>query len=114
MFEFGPKPWLPDAEGALPVPVGEKCGRCGEPIADIDCGLFKPHIEQVAEGTDAKVFVGKMLPWHRECHLRSILGSVGHLMLRCSCFGGTEEDPPTLSKRQAAIEACKLMGLYPF
>lgn len=46
--------------------------------------------------------------WHDECGLRSIIGSVGHQERRCSCFGGTEEDPPGLTRREAAVAAALL------
>lgn len=45
---------------------------------------------------------------HRCCLLRSVVGSVGHIKKKCSCFGGTEEDPPGLSKYEAAQAAEKL------
>lgn len=43
--------------------------------------------------------------WHRECALRSIIGSVGHLRGTCSCNGGAEDDPPGMSRREAARAA---------
>jgi hypothetical protein len=42
---------------------------------------------------------------HYECGLRSIIGSVGHQKKCCSCYGGNEEDPPGLTRRQAATAA---------
>jgi hypothetical protein len=39
---------------------------------------------------------------HYECGARAAVGSVGHLLGTCSCKGGTYEDPPGLSKREAA------------
>jgi hypothetical protein len=42
---------------------------------------------------------------HYECGLRSVLGSVGHQRGLCSCYGGTEEDPPHMTRRQAAQAA---------
>lgn len=44
-------------------------------------------------------------PVHFECGVRAIAGSVGHQQGRCSCFGGTEEDPPGMTRRQAAQAA---------
>lgn len=44
-------------------------------------------------------------PMHYECQLRSILGSVGHQLKQCSCYGGTREDPPNMTRRQAAVAA---------
>ena len=43
-----------------------------------------------------------MLAMHRECALRSILGSEAHHLGRCSCFGGSESDRPDVSRRDAA------------
>lgn len=46
--------------------------------------------------------------FHRACLLRCVVGSVGHLRKRCSCYGGDEDDPPGLTSRQAALAAEKL------
>jgi hypothetical protein len=52
--------------------------------------------------------------WHRDCAIRMILGSVGHLEGRCSCFRRNESncddddppgDPPGMSRREAARAA---------
>jgi hypothetical protein len=43
--------------------------------------------------------------YHYACALRATLGSIGHIHKRCSCFvkdGTAEDDPPGLTKRQAA------------
>lgn len=60
------------------------CTWCDEPIAE----------DEQTEGQR-----------HIECAARSVIGSVGHLNQRCSCFGGTEEDPPGLTTREAAKAA---------
>ena len=41
---------------------------------------------------------------HLPCTLRQVLGSVAHLVQRCSCYvpGSTASDPPGLTRRQAA------------
>lgn len=42
---------------------------------------------------------------HYACAVRSALGSIGHLQGTCSCYvrdGVAEDDPPGLTKRQAA------------
>lgn len=46
-------------------------------------------------------------PAHFECGFRAIHGSVGHQRGLCTCRGGpgTMEDPPGLSKREAARAA---------
>lgn len=49
-------------------------------------------------------------PMHRECAIRSVVGSVGHQIGECSCYGGSREDPPGLSKREAAQAASALFS----
>lgn len=44
-------------------------------------------------------------PMHQECGVRSVAGSVGHIHGECSCFGGTEEDPKGMTRREAAKAA---------
>lgn len=82
------------------MPVGERCLHCREPIAVGDCGFVQPY-------------VSRSLAFHRECMLRNLLGSVGHQRKRCSCYGGTEEDPPGMTKRQAALAAVLLFTSDP-
>lgn len=50
-------------------------------------------------------------PLHYECGLRSACGSVGHQARRCSCYGGDDEDPPGLTRRQAARAAMEFFLL---
>jgi hypothetical protein len=43
--------------------------------------------------------------FHFACALRAALGSIGHVRGTCSCYvkdGSAEDDPPGLTKRQAA------------
>jgi hypothetical protein len=44
---------------------------------------------------------------HHECVARAVLGSVAHIEKRCGCFvpGSTENDPPGMTKREAARAA---------
>jgi len=44
---------------------------------------------------------------HYECGVRVSIGSAAHQLGECSCFGGTREDPPQMSKREAAKLACE-------
>jgi hypothetical protein len=48
---------------------------------------------------------------HMECFIRSVVGSVGHQMQQCHCYGGTVDDPPNMSKREAARAAYRLSEL---
>jgi hypothetical protein len=80
-----------DPDEQVETPVGAGCAFCAEPIADGDRGFVGP---------------GDALPSHLECTLRCVLGSVEHIEGRCSCYGGhDEDDPPGLSRRDAAILA---------
>jgi hypothetical protein len=45
---------------------------------------------------------------HYECVVRSAAGSVGHQKKLCSCYGGKEEDPPGMTRREAAKAAAEL------
>ncbi len=80
------------------APVGELCQWCDDAVAEGDSGFLVPHA-----GEDSF----RQAPWHQECFLRSIVGSVGHQRRRCSCFGGQEEDPPGLTRREAAVAAAR-------
>lgn len=64
------------------------CALCCEPILETD------------EDVEGLNFVA-----HLECEFRHVVGSVGHQMKHCTCFGGTEDDPPGMTKREAAKAA---------
>jgi hypothetical protein len=34
--------------------------------------------------------------------MRQLVGSISHQLKKCSCYGGDWEDPPELTKREAA------------
>lgn len=81
----------------VPVPVGERCGRCKEQFIEgdqgvIDCSGFTEHLN---------------------CFLRGIIGSVAHIQKQCNCYipGSTCGDPPEMTKRQAADAAVRLYYL---
>lgn len=85
---FGPAKFRKEYETQIETPAGLLCCHCEEAIQPGDVGTM--------QGSK---------PLHYECGMRLVLGSVGHQMKKCSCFGGTEEDPPGMTKRQAAIAA---------
>jgi hypothetical protein len=95
---FGRK-WL-EGLPLAPTPVGAFCGWCEESIEEGDEGEIMPLLG--AGGT-----VGASV-YHRECQVRAVVGSVGHQSGKCSCFGGTEEDPPGMTRREAARAAMRL------
>ncbi|HZT29450.1 MAG TPA: hypothetical protein VFA33_06185 [Bryobacteraceae bacterium] len=83
-------------EQSAPTPVGAACGFCLEPIETGNRGVIIPHID--TDGESEK-------PYHFECHMRMVVGSLAHQQRRCSCYGGTEHDPPGMTLRQAARAA---------
>jgi len=82
------------------TPVGEACVWCDEPVAPDDSGLVMLGI------IDGKAGVAC---YHVECSVRSIVGSTGHQLGLCPCFGGDYEgESPEMSKRDAARAAFQL------
>jgi len=69
------------------------CLYCEEPLLPHE--LWFP-IMSVEEGGAVQRYQ------HEECGLRLVAGSAAHQLKECSCFGGDREDPPGMSKRQAA------------
>jgi hypothetical protein len=88
--------WMPGSK-LVETPVGRGCLHCKERVAEGDEGMLMPYV-----GEDGVVII---VPVHRECFLRSVFGSVGHQQGKCSCHGGTETDPPGVTKRDAAWQA---------
>jgi hypothetical protein len=68
------------------------CSYCGEEIQTGERADTMPHCPD----------------FHRECLIRSVVGSVGHLEHRCSCYGGDAGDPPGMTRREAAKAAWDL------
>lgn len=92
MKYFGPPQGRKEWEEQVEAPVGELCIMCEEAIEPGDVGTINTA-GQIA---------------HHACSIRAVIGSVGHQLGKCSCFGGTEEDPPGLTRRQAAEAAAAL------
>lgn len=86
---FGPERLRKDYETQVPAPLGATCLLCEDLIDEGDVG----SINTAGQVT------------HYECLMRMVVGTVGHQRGLCSCFGGTEEDPPGLTRREAAIAA---------
>lgn len=89
---FGPPAMRRPGEVQTPVPIDRLCILCEERVIEGDTGTINSY-DQVT---------------HYECMIRSVVGSVGHQQQRCSCYGGTDEDPPGLTRREAAIAATRL------
>lgn len=103
MKYFGDPKFRKEDEEQVETPVGQLCIFCDEEIAETDTGNIYPSITQ-------NRLIEK--PCHYECQMRGIVGSVGHQMKKCSCFGGTEEDPPGSTKHEAAIAAARYWHLH--
>lgn len=71
-------------------PIGKPCAYCDDPIGPDDEGLL---------------LAGSNNPWHHECLIRQVVGSVAHQTQTCSCYGGSGEDDPGISKHEAALRA---------
>lgn len=65
-----------------PTPVGQPCLHCGEQIADGDLGFMRVVVATVGPS---------VLPAHRECDLRSVLGGLDHVLGRCEHTGHCNE-----------------------
>lgn len=117
-FFFGELRWT-SGRPTIKTPVALFCVECGERIAEGDSGVVLQSV--VVELDDARNLVvgapgGALtmfstpkdqagihsIALHEECFMRQIVGSIGHQTRRCSCFGGDYDDPPGMSKRDAA------------
>jgi len=103
--ELWDAPMCEDAPTA-PIPVGEHCDWCDTTIQDGDQGVLIPCV--MADGA-------KLLPWHRECLMRSTVGSPAHLRGHCAtaCSGDGSEsaDPITPEQRRAeALESWRIIN----
>jgi hypothetical protein len=88
----------------VPVPVGKPCIWCDEPIAADDRGIGSALLESVGN-----IIAVSPAYYHVECWIRQTLGSTGHQLKLCPCFGGTYEgEPEGMSKRDAARAAWEL------
>lgn len=103
---FGAEPfaYVCDEDLKRPTPIGALCAWCRESIAATDSGFIMRHIE--TSGVSLRA-------WHRECSLRSILGSVRHQRGTCSCFTGsgehcTDRELDGLTEREEARLAVRI------
>lgn len=71
------------------------CARCHE-VIDPSEQLYLGESLVLGEPPPGVPF------FHWECQARMVIGSVGHLLRLCSCYGGTVDDPDFLTRRQSA------------
>lgn len=79
------------------TPINEICAFCEEKFIENDQGVSIPCLSENNESMFSH--------YHKNCFLRTIVGSVGHQRKECSCFGGEFEDPLDISLREAANQA---------
>lgn len=95
---FGEDWSVPATEGAdqVPTPVGEKCLYCREKIVEGDQGYMMGDFSRNLWG---------VVPVHKECQFRQVVGGLAHQHHVCSCHGGKPEDDPAkdMTKREEAI-----------
>lgn len=84
---FGPRWDAPviDSGSQVETPVGMSCLYCQELIACGDQGFRLPYLG-IDEDGGPLAGLGAI---HRECMLRSSVGSVEHLEGQCFCYGGS-------------------------
>jgi hypothetical protein len=87
---------LSQAAAVLIEVKNRDCLWCEEPVLDTERMVLMQYMGP--ESTEMRRF-------HHACSARSILGSLGHLKKTCHCYGGDLEDPPGLTKREAAEAA---------
>ena len=109
---FGPHHWgdaIAQPQKRCSTPVGALCSWCEEPIAVHDFGVVLPYLSNIgAQIGDTGRDFDETISMHRECHVRCMVGSVAHQNGVCSCHGGTDDDPPGMSKRDSAHAAMEL------
>jgi hypothetical protein len=102
---FGKERWGDPSVEHMPVPVGAPCFHCEEALDSDDLGVAMGVLKTNGPGG---MTVCDEEPYHRECFLRLVVGSVAHQERRCTCFAGTaNEDESGMTKRQAALAALK-------
>ena len=80
-----------------------RCLRCEEPILP---GEWFVPINYVGEkGAEVR-------SQHKECSVRAVIGSAAHQLKRCTCHGYQFEDPPYMTKREAAKMALFIFELF--
>jgi hypothetical protein len=82
------------------------CLWCGEPVLPTE--QSEPAMK--GEFVDG-VLIARPAVRHYECAARVSLGSWGHQLGLCKCHGGDFEDPPHLTKRDAARVALQLANI---
>lgn len=80
------------------------CMHCGEDVRDGEPARDMP-IHYLCGAREVERI-------HLECALRMVVGSVGHQLRECSCFGGTRDDPEGMTRREAARAACDLFAAH--
>lgn len=107
---FGP-PWLSSVcydesdelrlDRRIDPPVDENCLDCGEPIEPGQGGTTMGYISR--EGATIRYV-------HKECRLRSVLGSPEHLDGKCFCNTGISAESTMTYRQEALAVWARLVG----
>lgn len=104
-FFFGRRPYyVREPAREVQRPIGTDCMLCQTPIGEHGSGTLEPvavYEPENAEREDG--LVGRQLPAHAECKLRCALGGIGHVLEKCSCYGGTLDNDLGLSYRESSL-----------
>jgi hypothetical protein len=95
-------PWpsgICDEGEQVPTPVGQRCLLCGQEIQDGDRGSF---MGDWRTGEDGEIYAS-VEPVHRECSLRSVLGSYVHLTMGEHPVGACNEVDSGMTYREDAL-----------
>lgn len=103
-FFFGERWDAPAFDDAheISTPVGEPCGMCEVPIKDGDSGTTMFFAYDHGRAVRAV---------HLGCFLRSVLGSPDHLLGRCSCVTGRDEEHFLASEADAYTEGQEVLRI---
>jgi hypothetical protein len=109
---FG-EPWpsgICDDGVRVTTPIGEPCSFCGEPMEEDDQGSFiGSYVRDREDGSyiladDMEGARAMLVPQHKECGLRSVLGGIGHIEDHERWCKGVGDPDGGRSRRQSSIE----------
>jgi len=100
--------WTPDGGGVrFPTPIGMTCHLCNETFDVGDCGTYA-SVSLRGEAPEV------LLPSHRECAFRSVMGGIGHLEDHNFWCSDAVNDPDGgRSYRESALEVWEWAKQHP-
>lgn len=104
----------------VPTPTGVKCIWCQEPIKEGDQGSFIGNAltrdEKQIQFSVKTIFSGTWSPQHKECSLRSVIGSIAHLRMGEHATGECNDalDAMEITAREDALLVWEHVQAYGF